>query len=730
MYMRKFLLAILFIATLTTASRGQNKLSPLMRQTMMTEQRHDDAIDSTLAPMMKVRGGVSYISAFVRFNDISAIDSLEARGAVVRTQTRHFATVSVPTDAVTDIAALDNVDYIEMASPTMTKMDEAKAASNANDMIGGVGLPEAFDGKGVIVGVIDNGFEFGHPDFYDKDKSELRIRRVWNQVLDGTPPDGYTYGTEMTSESEILGMVIDDASTGHGTHVTGIAAGADSSGGHDYAGIAQEADIVIVAFDDEDLIVGDNTTLLDGINYIFDYAAGQGKPAVINMSLGSFLGPRDGSSSFDQMCDELQGPGRLLVGALGNDGGTNCHVSKTFDGEAGDTLRTFIEYSYVYPLMGYTEVWGGQDMDLTLVPVMMDIETGVITRLDAMALASDGDGSEHEYEFPGIDGWMGVASEINPLNGKPHFLVFSSFSGLTSQRIGLMVTSPDSGTVHVWSDNVYSRLNSYDVDGFTQADDLYTAGEIGGTGKRIISVGGYVSRDYYEQYGIYHPSGETLGGLASFTSHGPTADGRLKPEICAPSTYIASSLSVYDSGSPRALSVTWNGTRYYYGYKQGTSMAAPFVTGTLAAWLQAWPEMTPEDAKSIMQQTAINDDFTGDIRTDGDYSWGYGKLDAYEGVKECLRRASGIDGIGNDGSMPVVIINDGGSTSLLFAADLRDVNVSLVSMDGRTMTSGHLDRAAAGTQMPLATEACSPGIYVLTVISDGSQPVTEKIIIN
>ena len=98
MYMRKFLLAILFITTLTTASRGQNKLSPLMRQTMMTEQRHDDAIDSTLAPMMKVRGGVSYISAFVRFNDISAIDSLEARGAVVRTQTRHFATVSVPTD--------------------------------------------------------------------------------------------------------------------------------------------------------------------------------------------------------------------------------------------------------------------------------------------------------------------------------------------------------------------------------------------------------------------------------------------------------------------------------------------------------------------------------------------------------------------------------------------------------------------------------------------------------
>lgn len=732
MTIRKFSLTILFAFIALTATWGQSKLSPLMRQTIkMGNMDKSSVVDSTFSPVRKARAGKTYISAFVRYNDPSAIDSLEAAGAIIRTRTSSFVTADLPADAIDEISSIESIEYIEMGAPVTKKMDEAKKASDVNPMLQGTGLPQGFNGKDVIVGVIDNGFDYGHPDFYDSDKNGLRIKRVWNQILQGNYPSGFDYGDELTSENEILAQVTDDSSYGHGTHVLGIAAGADKTDGHDYAGTAQEADIVLVSLNDEEMIVGDNTAIIDGINYIFNYADEQGKPAVVNMSLGSFIGPRDGTSSFDQMCDEMQGPGRLLVGALGNDGGTTCHASLTFDEERSDTLKTFFEFAYSYPELSITEIWGEEGMELTLIPISMSTTNNrQITMLEPFTIRTGEMGSETEYVFENTEGSLSVASEINPLNGKPHFSLLAYFYGLTNQHIGFYVTSPTSGTVHVWTDNVYSRLGNYGTEGFLAGDDNYTAGEIGGTGKRIISVGGYVSRDHYEEYGIYHPSGETLGDLASFTSHGPTVDGRLKPEICAPSTYIVSSISTYDTSSPRAQKVTWNNKSYYFGYMQGTSMASPFVTGVMAAWLQAWPEMTPEDAKEIMKATAINDDFTGEVRETGDFSWGYGKLDAYEGVKLCLQKASGLNDKSVTASSPVIIRQDAGGLSLLFTTDLSDTYVTVTAIDGKTVSATRLGQVNAGNETCLSTDTCTPGIYLVTISSANETRHTDKVIIN
>lgn len=54
------------------------------------------------------------------------------------------------------------------------------------------------------------------------------------------------------------------------------------------------------------------------MKYIYDYAESVRKPCVINMSLGSHIGPHDGTSTFDQVADNLQGPGKLFAGAAGN----------------------------------------------------------------------------------------------------------------------------------------------------------------------------------------------------------------------------------------------------------------------------------------------------------------------------------------------------------------------------------------------------------------------------
>ena len=236
----------------------------------------------------------------------------------------------IPTENIGKVAALEVVEYVEMGTPVKGRMDVAKEQAFVGQVHQGMELPQAFDGKDVVIGFVDNGFDYAHPNFRTADKSSLRIRKVWDQNAAGTPPEGYDYGNELDTEEEILAARYDVAESVHGTHVAGIAAGADDTGGHDFAGNAPGADIVLVSVNTDGMYEGDNTTVIDGINYIFDYAGQAGKPCVVNLSLGSHLGPRDGTSSFDRMADELQGAGRLLVGSVGNDGDAACHVSKSF----------------------------------------------------------------------------------------------------------------------------------------------------------------------------------------------------------------------------------------------------------------------------------------------------------------------------------------------------------------------------------------------------------------
>ncbi|MBM4370805.1 MAG: S8 family serine peptidase, partial [Deltaproteobacteria bacterium] len=109
---------------------------------------------------------------------------------------------------------------------------------------------------------------------------------------------------------------------GHGTHVTGTSAGDGSGSG--LTGVAPDAEIIFVKFDFEDA-AGRNTdaAIIDGVAYIFKRAAALGRPAVINMSLGSDFGPHDGTSLEERGIDALTGPGKVVVVAAGNPGANN-----------------------------------------------------------------------------------------------------------------------------------------------------------------------------------------------------------------------------------------------------------------------------------------------------------------------------------------------------------------------------------------------------------------------
>lgn len=731
--MKKLFIAAAF-AIMSVSVWGQSKLSPYTRHyvAQIKQEQEADAANPVRRVLVKksnARGQI-VIPAFVHLQEGYSPEFLTSYGVEVRSVIGQILTADIPLDLLNEVAALDGVKYIEMGTPVEPRLDKAREETFVNEVQTGVSIPEEYRGKGVVVGIIDNGIDYTHPNFYTRDKSELRIKRVWDQNASGTPPEDFNYGCEYTTAEAILAKGCDTELNTHGTHVLGIAAGADNTNDKGVYGVATDADIVVVSYNGEDMLVGDNTAVIDGIKYIFDYAESVGKPCVINMSLGSYWGPHDGTSTFDRLADELQGPGRLLVGSCGNSGGTKYHASKTFEGNKPDTLATFFNFNYTGAPYGTVEVWCDPGMDITFVPIVYNVSENKVRSYDP-ARFNDAQCENKTYNFDvnvdGAWGTLSVEGEINPGNGKTHLILSPNYSYAPGYDRGFYLISSNPGTIHLWTDEYYVSLSSFGRSGYVDGDDQSSMDELGGTGKRIISVGAYVTRDHYVLYGQNHYTDETQNALASFSSQGPTPDGRVKPDITAPGTYIVSSLSSYYSGNKiKSHKFTWNGREYDFGYMEGTSMASPFIAGVMATWLQAFPSMTPEQVREILQKTARHDSFTGDVTPSN--QWGYGKIDAYEGIKECIRSGSGVESNRVDNLSHVAIGGDNRVTVLFGYADSH-VRIQLYNLQGACVAARDLDSACAGEEVELTLDGVNPGVYLLSLSGDRTQSWVKKIIV-
>lgn len=728
---------ILLFAVLTATSLsiwGQCKLSPYTQQFVETVRKENisdvQRLKSAYYFKQDDNKGKIIISAFIHLYDGYDSDILRKFGVNIRTILGNILTADIPLEKLDNIVALDGVKYIEMGAPIRKNLDKAREETRVTDIQKGMSLPEEYRGKDVVIGVVDNGFEFGHPNFYSRDKSVLRIKRVWDQNIQGTPPEGFGYGCEYTTTEDILTKVTDTSNSTHGTHVLGIAAGADNTDDKNVYGVATDAEIVLVSLNGNELINSDNTAVLDGVKYIFDYAKSVNKPCVVNLSLGSHLGPRDGSSTFDLLTSEMLGPGRILVGAAGNDGGSKCHVKKTFNGEKTDTLATFLDFKYTYPQSGTVEIWCDKDMAIKFIPFVYRANNNTIKKVYEPAIFNIKQCDNRSYNFTidndSISGNLSVTGEINPINGKTHLMLNFNYLNTPNYYHGLYIISSNKGDINMWTENIYSQFSNYGLKGFVDGNDDMTVGEIGGTGKRILSAGAYVTCDYWLQFGVPHYIDEKVNRLASFSSHGPTADGRIKPDITAPGTFIKSSLSNYYTGDKTTYcTINWNGNKYEYGYMQGTSMASPFITGVVATWLQAYPYLTPEDALKIMQKTSRHDSYTGEeIPTN---NWGYGKIDAYEGIKECIQQASEIKPtvINN----PHMIIFNGKQIKVVPGFYDTNICMQLYNLQGICVAKHTISDINAGEEIVFDKDCIHNGVYIFKISGEKTKSIIRKIII-
>ena len=639
--------------------------------------------------------GTTTVSAFVTIKNQDVLDEIRKAGATVNcVLSDSLITATIPMSAIDAIAKLDDVVSVSVGTGVHMLMDEARKQTGVDDCQVMTTDHDSFTGKGVVVGVVDNGFEFTHVDFKNADLSDTRIKRVWDQNTNGKAPEKYGYGAEYTSMKDIKWHPYDMLTTYHGTHVTGIATGSDKT--VPYYGVAPDADIVLVSYKDS------NADIVNGIKYIFDYADSVGKPAVVNISLGSHIGPHDGTFDTDLSFAGMTGPGHIIVGACGNEGDTKLHVSKTLkaDDSILKTMLTNEKSEDGQSFSNYIDIWGGEDAKLSVKAVVVNTFNGNIVE-ESEEVSTDGAKvvKWRPSDNKKVSASIYLARQVNPTNHRTNIIMSSSATAMTQPyTIGIVVTGDEGQTVNMWN-ATQNAFKSFNKTGWTDGDTESTVGELGGVSPDVISVGSFNSKNKFvplgmEDTGDYlYLDEKTIGklyGHSSFSSHGPTADGRIKPDVSAPGCLVISAASRYASVEKDAI-VAQNGSDIY-AYNVGTSMASPFVTGTVALWLQANPSLTPAQIRKIISHTASADQYVGSDTTLPNNIWGYGKIDALAGLKEVLH-TTGIKDVEQTYNLFKVMTDRSKHTATFYLGDKNNVakvdvyNVLGQKVESKTISS-------------------------------------------
>lgn len=591
---------------------------------------------------LQERNGVWWVGAALLVQpDLLNREQLRQAGAIVQSDFGKILTVQIPALQTRQLEQILGIKHIDIGSGEDLTLDRSLADVYADSVRAGLGaLTRPYKGKDVVIGVIDWGFDFTHPNFYSEDLSTFRLKRVWDQnQTAGTPPTGFTFGTEYATQAAMDVAGHDDPYTfglgSHGTHTAGIAGGGGA--GTVNMGVASEADLIFIPYR------RDATGLLDGMTYVKNYATSLGKPFVFNMSTGSHLGPHDGSSLKNQAITSITGPGAVFVGSAGNNGVEPFHFQHVFTGT--DTISTVVNFGNVTDQYGQAiPIWGAANEDLYAAFSLITPSGDTVWTSPWFASALE-PGLDTTFVLNGHNFSYRIQAIASDASNNKANIRLEVARG-TPYRVALHLTATG-GRLDAW--NVVRLLTRYtnwgypfrastttaNWPGYKNGDLMYAVGEPGGVGPSVISVGAYQSR-------FFTFTGFPLGGdLANFTSSGPTVDGRQKPEITAPGMGVKSSISSFDPNPASAVAnVNFNGKSYSFAAFSGTSMSGPTVAGIVALMLEANPLLDAQTVKAIIIRTAREDDKTGALPATGHPRWGHGKINAFDAVMEAFSTVS------------------------------------------------------------------------------------------
>lgn len=484
-----------------------------------------------------------------------------------------YAVVTLPESQIDAYSKRVQVEFMEKPKRLYFELFQAKGASCIRALqIGREGLT----GKDVLVGVVDSGGDYFHPDFRKEDGSS-RILRLWDQSIEGIPPQGYAVGTEYTKEEidEALALGEDQGRRlvpsvdyrGHGTSVLGIAAGNGRASGGVNRGVAYESDLMVVKMrSSRENSFPRTTELIQGVDYLVRQSLAMVKPMVINLSFGNNYGSHRGDSLLETYLDMVSSMGRLVICAgTGNNGNQPLHDGGIL--AQGESRQIELSVGSREPVLN-VQLWKEYEDEIEI-----SIEHPSGTRIGPLD------------EKLGAQRYQIENTELLIYYGKPgpyhvtqeiyvDFLPVQDYVDSGSWRLILRGKQVRGGEYYLWlpGGNTLNRGT-----GFYEPRVFGTL-TIPSTAARVITVGAYDS---------------ILNAYADFSGRGSRRLPYQKPDLAAPGVNIVAPVP---GGGYRAVT--------------GTSFAAPFVSGS-AALLMEWgiirgndPYLYGEKVKAYLRRGA------------------------------------------------------------------------------------------------------------------------------
>ena len=617
--------------------------------------------------------GVKMISAFVRVSDRSVVSELEALGVVVECEFLDgtLFTTLIPVDKIAEVSELAKVSRIKVATKRRPLTNLARQDANVDDVLTystsarDAGLPNAYDGSGVLLGVIDTGIDFQHKAFKDKD-GNFRIKRAYCVTSSGWNSSAKEYGDGASNSLSSSAPTTDNSSEDHGTHTSSTAGGSsviisgssttvtDDHASASYGGMAPGADLYLAGCDLSD------TYLANSFQKIVSYADSKGAPVVVSNSWGSQYGPHDGTGEFADITSQYfsdDNPNHICLFAASNDAGTNgFSVSGT--ATSSNPLGTVLNYNSDYGLTYFYGVLASawtRSTNTTLACKLVVINSSGVKQTEVSVNPST-NGSNVSLGSTYASGTLVAYRDYVEGSNKSQILLYTDQLQMRSGYKLAVQFYPTNGSsvVDVWSGSAYTYYTSTPAtSGYTWTagtDDMCVSDEA--CFPNVISVGAYSTKRTVTDYNnSSHTLSEyTLGDIASFSSYA-TADksptGLAYPWICASGATVVSAVNAYDTNGDYSY-INGNSATYGmyrvnkdttnpYGSMEGTSMATPAAAGIVALWLQVAKDndiqLTTSDIKNIMKETAKHDSYT-----DGAHAshFGNGKIDALAGIEYIL----------------------------------------------------------------------------------------------